>query len=93
MGSFETFYLQMSKLCFDREEHFPTLFQKCYDKGFFLNTKVLLAVFHEPDETILQLARQLTLSGVTVLLYAVSDHCLEPKITALPITADWEGLL
>lgn len=99
---FDNLYMQLSKVNFTDSESFHTLLQECCDKGVFLNTRIVLAVLHEPDEELLRLVQQLTLSGITVLLYAVTDNNLNNYITEgafckniilLPTLAEWEGLV
>lgn len=100
--AFDNLYMQLSKVRFDATEDFTSLFRECYDKGCFLHTGIVLIILHEPEEALLKLIQQLTLSGTTVLLYAVTDkelsndiaeETLYRSITLLPTLAEWEGLV
>ena len=100
--SFEAAYARISRVCFKPTEHFFNHFEDCSRMGVFLDTRLVIAVFHEPNTAIFQLARQLSQNNITVLLYVVTDTDIHSyttentygcSIRRLPVEAEWEGLV
>ena len=100
--SFEAAYARISRVCFKPTEHFFNHFEDCSRMGVFLDTRLVIAVFHEPNTAIFQLARQLSQNNITVLLYGVTDTDIHSyttentygySIRRLPVEAEWEGLV
>lgn len=100
--SFESFYDKMSGVMFGEDEDVTGYFESLYEQGILANTKVMIAVLHEMNDTIMQLANKLSAEGIYVILYVVTDENIDAyrkqntdrkKVIAIPIEAETEEVL
>lgn len=102
LQSFEAFYMQVSGIYFQPEADFTTALEECCHKGLFLNTGILIGILSGCNDTILQLAEQLSAQGTMVLLYVITDedparyakeNTPRKKVIVIPTQADLEVTL
>jgi len=102
MKDFEDFYMRTADMTFQNQESSKTLLEWVVSQGAVWDAKVLVCVFHEWTEAMMELAERVVASGVSVIAYVVTDDNLEEyikyntdrqKVIPVSITADLEGVL
>lgn len=102
MRGFEEFYNRISEIRFESNADTAALFEECCSKGLLWKAKIVIGIFHKPEDKILHLADQLAAAGTSVVFYAVTDENMEPyvkqntsrrKIIVIPTEEELEGLL
>ncbi len=102
MRSFEDFYARMSGLYFEEENDPEALFGQLYEQGVLSDTKVVIGVFHRWNDAMMHWMEQLSVSGVIVLVYLVTDENMDEymrqntarkKVIVIPTDGELEGVL
>ena len=78
--SYEPFYQEMAQVVFDEEEASNELFAGLTAQGTLAESKVVIAVLHEIEDGIIQVAGQLAAVGQLVILYVVTDENIESYV-------------
>lgn len=100
--SYETFYQEMAQVIFEEEEAGSEVFAVLTAQGALAESKVVIAVLHEIEDGMIQLAGQLAAGGQLVVLYVVTDQNIESyvrqsssrlRIMAVPTDTELEAWL
>lgn len=102
ISQLDYWYQKTSQVVFDEEEEIAILLQHILSGRVHQNTNTLILVMHEVDDKLMSLLQQMTLHGINIMLYLVTDR--EPgeyirqsndrlKIVVLPIEGNLEELL
>lgn len=102
LRDFEAFYGRTVDMTFEETANAELLMEQVYTGGCFQEANVVLGVFHQWNDRMMQLAEDIAASGVSVLVYVVTEENLEryvrhntarKKIIVIPVDADLEGAL
>lgn len=102
ISQLDYWYQKTSQIVFDERADMAVLLQHIFSGTIRHNASTLILVMHEADDKLLGLLQQLTLQGISILLYLITDR--EPaeyirrsndrlKIIVLPIEGNLEELL
>ena len=101
-GDYERFYQETAHAVFDTQEKGNAVFEDLAIPGAFAGTNVVIAILHKIDEQLISVVKQLSETGVWVILYIVTDKNIEEylkqssnrlQILAVPVQAELEGWL
>lgn len=102
MNGFDAFYEQVAHVMFDEKEDIEVRLRDLMEIGALLDTKLFIGVFHEVSDLSLAMLEELATTGVTVLMYVITDEDMEDyvrrgserlKVIPLPIEAELEEVL
>ena len=102
INSFEAFYIETSGVVFDQEENMQELLLQAMQQGAIFNSKLVLCILHELNTEILNLTEKISMSGVTTVLYVITDEDIQEyvihagerkRIVVIPTEAELEDLL
>lgn len=101
-GDYDAFYQEVAQTIFDGNEKGSTAFAELIGQGIFADQKAVIAILHQIDEKLMAAAGQLSMAGVMVILYIVTDENIEEylrekssrlHILAVPVHKDLEDWL
>lgn len=99
---FEEFYMRTADMTFQKQENPKALLEWVVSEGVIWDVKVLVCVFHEWNDAMMELTEHVVVSGTNVIAYIVTDDNLEDyvkyntdrqKVIPVSVTADLEGVL
>ena len=102
MNQCETFYQETSRVIFDEREKVTELLGQLIEQGVLLKSNAFIVVVHEMNDRFMGMLQMLSASGLSIMLYIVTDENMEQyirqgnsrlKILAIPIEAELEELL
>ena len=102
LRDFESFYLQTANISFCREENTSKRFLEAAMAGVFSHCKMIFAVLHTLDASVLEILDKLTADGTIAVVYLISNrsdleyenlNTLRKKIFVLSPDDDLEGRL
>ena len=102
MNQYETFYQETSRVIFDEREKVTELLGQLIEQGVLLKSNAFIVVVHEMNDRFMGMLQMLSASGLSIMLYIVTDENMEQyirqgnsrlKILAIPIEAELEELL
>lgn len=102
LRDFESFYLQTANISFCREENTSKRFLETAMAGVFSHCKIVFAVLHTLDASVLEILDKLTADGTIAVVYLISNrsdleyenlNTLRKKIFVLSPDDDLEGRL
>lgn len=102
LRDFESFYLQTANISFCREENTSKRFLEAAMAGVFSHCKIIFAVLHTLDASVLEILDKLTADGTIAVVYLISNrsdleyenlNTLRKKIFVLSPDDDLEGRL
>lgn len=94
---FEAFYREMSDVCFDEAEDPLLLMERLQEREALADARVVIGIFHQWDQGMMELAEKISDQGAVFLAYVVTDEDLNSyirqntpgkKIIAVPIDAE-----
>lgn len=97
MSGFEEFYGRMSEVFFEEDVNPALTMQQSYDQGFLVQAKVVIGIFHQWNDEMMNLAEQISAAGTAVVIYVVTEDGLESyirqntirrRIIAVPVEAE-----
>ncbi|MBQ8597674.1 MAG: DUF58 domain-containing protein [Lachnospiraceae bacterium] len=101
-GDYDGFYREAAQTVFDGSENGAKAFTELAGQGAFADKKAVIAILHRPDDGLMTAAKQLSESGVSVILYIVTDENIEEylrqnssrlQILAVPVHKELEDWL
>lgn len=102
MNQYEAFYQETSRVVFDDREDVTELLGQLMEQGVLLKSNAFIVIVHEMNDRLMGMLQILSASGLSIMLYIVTDENMEQyirqgnsrlKILAIPIEAELEELL
>lgn len=102
LQDFEVFYRKTASISFDEKEDTVRRFRQAATEHILSNSKVVFAILHTLDATILETVEQITATGTVVVIYLITDqnaekyekqNSLRKRIITISPNDDLEGRL
>lgn len=102
MNQYEVFYQETSRVVFDDREDITELLRQLVEQAILLKSNAFIVIVHEMNDRIMGMLQMLSGSGLSIVLYIVTDENMEQyirqgnsrlKILALPVEAELEEML
>ena len=99
---FDAFYHSTAQIVFDKNENFQNVLEQVMGKGILWGSNLVFCVLHEITPAILNATERLAASGVTVVIYVITDQdprelmkqgSTRRRIVVIPVEAALEGRL
>lgn len=100
--AFEEFYVRIADLTFREHENPNNLLEQLLLEGDLRETKILVCLFHEWNDEMMQMAETVVASGTHVIAYIVTDDDLSDyikynterrRVVSVSVAGDLEGVL
>ena len=102
IDDFDAFYHTTAQIAFDKNENFQDVLEQVMKQGNLWCSNLIFCVLHELTPAILDATERLAASGVTVVIYVITDQdprefvkqgSTRRRIVVIPIEAALEGRL
>lgn len=102
IDDFDAFYKTAAQIVFDKNENFQDVLEQVMGKGILWGSNLIFCVLHELTPAILDATERLAASGVTVVIYVITDQdpreyikqgSTRRRIVVIPVEAALEGRL
>lgn len=77
---YEAFYQETAKVCFDERIESRELFVQLAMQGNMGESSVVIAILHEIDQMLINVAEELASAGMLLILYVVTDENIEQYV-------------
>lgn len=102
MDDFDAFYQTAAQIVFDKDEKLQDVLEQVMKQGILWDSNLVFCVLHELTSAILDATERLAASGVTVVIYVITDQAprdlvkqgsTRRRIVVIPVEAALEGRL
>lgn len=102
VNQYEAFYQETARVVFDDRENLTKLLEQLLEQGVLLKYRAVMVIVHEMNDQIMGMLQMLSVSGLSIVLYVITDETMEHyvrqgnsrlKVVVLPVEAELEALL